>query len=104
MTPGSEILQVVADKLNREVPAVENWQHLAFKLKMPANVIRAFGEPKQSRKSPTKEVMQWLSTHFPDTTLKDVEKALDKMQRHDASQIIKTHFPDTVGECRRYRV
>ena len=100
MTPGSEILQVVADKLNREVTAVENWENLAFKLKLPAKVIRAFGESGQGRKSPTKEVLQWLTTHFPDTTVKEVEKALDKIQRND----IKTHFPDTVGECRRCRV
>ena len=98
MTPGSEILQTVADKLNRELPAVENWRHLASKLKIPAEVIRKCGESGQKRQSPTKEIMKWLTTRLPDTTLKEVLKALDKMQRNDASQIIKNQFPDTIGE------
>lgn len=97
------ILQTVADKLNRELSAVKNWRHLAFKLEIPADVSRAFGESGQKRTSPTKEVMQWLTTRFPDTTLKDVVKALDKIQRNDASQIIKNQFPDTVGECSKCR-
>ena len=100
MTPGSELLQTVTDKLNREIPGVEDWRHLACKLDVPIDMRQAFGGSGQKRKSPTKEVMQWLVARFPDTTLKDVVKALDKIQRNDAIQIITRQFPDTVGESK----
>ena len=100
MAPGSELLQITADKLNRELPAIENWRNLAFKLKIPAEEIS--GESTwQKGRSPTKKVMEWVAARFPDTTLKDVVKALDKIQRNDAIQIITKHFPDTVGECKK---
>ena len=101
MTPGSELLQIMADKLNRQLPAVEDWRHLAFKLEIPVDVQQAFGESGQKLKSPTKEVMHWLVTQFPDTTLVDIVKALDRIQRNDVIQIIAKQFPDTVGECKR---
>lgn len=102
MKPGSELLQVMADKLNRELPAVENWRNLAFKLEIPAEVSREFSDESTWQKgtSPTKEVMKWVAAQFPDTTLKDLVKALDKIQRNDAIQIISKQFPDTVGKCK----
>ena len=100
MTPGSEILQTMADKLNREIPRIKNWHHLAYKLEVPIAIRYAIGGVGPEGKSPTKEVMQWLVARFPDTTLKDVVKALDKIQRNDAIQIITRQFPDTVGESR----
>lgn len=100
MTPGSELLQTMADKLNREIPGIKDWHHLAYKLEVPADVRQAFGGVGPKGKSPTKEVMQWLVARFPDTTLKDVVKALDKIQRNDAIQIITRQFPDTVGESK----
>ena len=101
VTPGSELLQTMADELNRELPAVEDWRHLACKLEIPIDVRQAFGESGQNLKSPTKEVLQWLVTQFPDTTLVDIVKALDRIQRNDAIQIITKQFPDTVGKCKR---
>ena len=93
----------MADKLNREQSAVENWKNLASKLNIPADVSREFsGEStSQNGKSPTKEVLEWVAAQFPDTTLKEVVKALDKIQRNDAIQIITKQFPDTVGECKK---
>ena len=88
----------MADKLNREIPGVEDWHHLAYQLDIPVDLRRAFGGSGRRAKSPTKEVMQWLVARFPDTTLKDVVKALDKIQRNDAIQSVTRHFPDTVGE------
>jgi len=96
MTPGSELLQTMADKLNREIPGIKDWHHLACKLEVPVDIRLAFGGVGPKGKSPTKEVMQWLVARFPDTTLKDVVKALDKIQRNDAIQIITRQFPDTV--------
>ena len=103
MTPGSELLQTMADKLNRELPAVENWKNLASKLEIPPDVIREFeGMSKGKEKmSPTIEVMKWVAAKFPGTTLIDVVKALDRIQRNDAIKIITEQFPDTVGECKK---
>jgi len=100
MTPGSEILQTMEDKLNRGNPGVKDWDHLACKLDVPVDIRNAFEGLESQRKSPTKEVMQWVVAQFPDTTLKDVVKALDKIQRNDAIQIITRQFPDTVGESK----
>lgn len=104
ITPGSELLEKMAVELNREdAPAVKNWSHLACKLDVPLDVRQDFaGETTGPKgKSPTKEVMQWLVARFPDTTLVDIVKALDRIQRNDAIQIITEQFPDTVGECKK---
>ena len=103
ITPGSEVLETMAAALNREdVPAVKNWSHLASKLEVPLDVRRDLaGETSVPKgKSPTREVMQWLVAQFPDTTLVDVVKAVDRIKRNDAIQIITKQFPDTVGECK----
>lgn len=104
MTSGTELLEIMAGELNREdVPGVKNWSHLACKLEVPLDVRRDFsGETAGSkRKSPTKEVMQWMVARFPNTTMVDIVKALDRIQRNDAIQIITEQFPDTVGECKK---
>ncbi len=100
MTPGSELLQIMADKLNREVPGVQNVTDLAFKLEVSVDVRRELAGESTGKKgkSPTKEVLEWVAIRFPDTTLVDVVKALDKMQRNDAIEIITKQFPETVGE------
>ena len=99
ITPGSELLERMADKLNREeVPGVKNWTHLACKLDVPADVRREFGVAGQKRKSPTREVLEWVAAKFPDKTLSDVANALDEIQRNDAIQIISKQFPDVVGK------
>ena len=103
MTPESELLQTVAGKLNVEqVPVVQNWRHLAHHLGIPHDVYREFDRT-EPRKSPTKEVMQWLKARSPDITLVDVVKALDKIQRNDAIQIITEQFPDTVGKYKCHK-
>ena len=99
ITPGSELLERMADKLNREeVPGVKNWNHLACQLNVPADVRREFGAAGQNRKSPTREVLEWVAAKFPDKTLSDVANALDEIQRNDAIQIISKQFPDVVGK------
>jgi len=98
ITPGSELLQTMAVELNREdVPGVKNWTHLASRLEVPSDVLREFAGESTVRKSPTKEVIQWLADRFPDTTLIDLVQALEKIQRNDAIQIITKQFPDAVG-------
>ena len=98
MLPGSELLQMVATKLDTEkVPWKKNWLQLAYYLQIPSQVYQEF-ETRQQRKSPTMDVFRWLVVHFPDITLIDIVKALDKIQRNDVIQIITQHFPDTVSE------
>ena len=100
MIPGSEILQTMADKLDREILGIKDWHHLAYELDVPVDIRRALGGVGLNGKSPTKEVVQCVVARFPDTTLKDVVKALEEIQRYDAIQIITRQFPDTVGESK----
>ena len=105
ITPGSELLQTMALELNREdVPGVKNWRDLASNLEVPNDVLQEFEGQQTAKKSPTKEVIQWLVGRFPDTTLTDLVQALEKIQRNDAIQIITKQFPDAVGECKHYLV
>ena len=94
ITPGSELLEKLALELNREENSiVQNWTHLAWIMKIPADARRAFADVKQVRKSPTGEVLEWVAAQFPEIALRDVAKALDEIQRDDAIQIISKYFP-----------
>ena len=98
MPPGSDLLQMVANKLDTEkVPWEKNWLQLAYYLQIPSHVYQGF-ETREQRKSPTMEVFGWLVVHFPDITLIDIVKALEKIQRNDVIQIITQHFPGTVSK------
>ena len=97
MTSGSELLQTVASKLNTKKVGVQSWRQLADYLEIPHDKYRDFDRT-EPRKSPTTEVLQWLTAQSPDITLIDVVKALNKIQRNDAIQIIRKEFPDTVGK------
>ena len=102
MIPGSELFQMVEDKLNIDhVPWAQNWRQLAHHLKIPSHVYQEFDGSKAERKSPTKEVLQSLVQRTPELTLIDVIEALDKTESNDAIQIITQRFPGTVGECGR---
>ena len=67
-------------------------------MKVPADVRGAFADVKQIRKSPTKEVLEWLAAHSPEKASRNVAKALDEIQRNDALHKISKHFPDTFGK------
>ena len=100
ITPGSELLQTMAVGLNREdVPGIKNWRHLAYKLEVPSDVLQEFSGESTAKRSPTKEVIQWLCGRFPDTTLIDLVHALEKIQRNDAIEITK-QFSGGFGECK----
>jgi len=99
MIPGSELLQTVADELNiDDLPWTPNWRRLAYHLKIPSNVYQEFDGSTAGRKSPTKEMLQFLVQRTPNITLIDIVEALEKIQRNDAIQIITQQFPETVGE------
>ena len=77
------------------------WRRLAGQLNIQSSVCKEFDEGlkiKAPGKSPTKEVLQWLTHRFPDMTLTDFVVVLEKTKCKDAIQIITAHFPDTVGE------
>ena len=98
MPPGSELLLMVANKLDTEkVPWEKNWLQLAYYLQIPSHVYQRF-ETREQRKSPTMEVIRWLVAHSSDKTLNDVVNALEKIKRNDVIQIITQHFPRTVSE------
>ena len=99
ITPGSVLLERISQELNRDDNiGVKNYIHLASKLEVPADVRREFADINECRKSPTKEVLEWVAARFPETTLSDVAKALEEILRKDAIQIISRHFPDIIGE------
>ena len=98
MPPGSDLLQMVANKLDTEkVPWEKNWLQLAYYLQIPSHVYQGF-ETREQRKSPTMEVIRWLVVHSSGITLIDIVKALEKIQRYDVIQIIRQHFPGTVSK------
>lgn len=99
LTPGSQLLQMVAEKLNIEdVPWAQNWRRLAYHLAIPSDLYRDFDMSTAQRKSCTREVLQWLVVRKPRITLFHIVAALEKIQRNDAIQVITQQFPDTVGE------
>ena len=99
MTPGSELLQMVADKLNIDVaPWNQNWRNLAHLLKIPSGRYQEFDETSERRTSPTRELMRWLTVRSPETTLIEIVKALDTIRRNDAIKIVTEEFPDVIGE------
>jgi len=101
ITPGSKLLQTISIELNREeVPGVKNWRHLACKLEVPSDVLQEFSGESTAKRSPTKEVIQWLSVRFPDTTLSALVQALQKIKRNDAIQIITKQLSGAFGECK----
>ncbi|XP_022802850.1 uncharacterized protein LOC111340292 isoform X2 [Stylophora pistillata] len=97
ITPGSEFLERISQDLNRDDNiGVKNCVHLACQFEVPADVRRELSDIKQRRKSPTKEILEWVAARFPEKTLSYVAKALDEIQRNDAIQIISRHFPDAI--------
>ena len=101
MTLGSELLQIVADKLNIDAaPWNQNWRNLAHLLKIPSDLYQEFDETSERRTSPTRELMRWLTVRSPEMTLIDIVKALDKIRRNDAIKIVTEEFPDVIGELK----
>ncbi|XP_022789027.1 uncharacterized protein LOC111328789 isoform X2 [Stylophora pistillata] len=96
IVPGSDLHERMTQELNREGPGIKNWRHVASKLKIPAYVYGNFADFEQTRKSPTKKILEWVVARFPGKTLSDLAEALDKIQRNDAIQIISKYYPDTV--------
>lgn len=81
------------------------WRRFARQLNIQSSVCEEFDEHSKlsvPRKSPTKEVLQWLAYMFPEMTLTDFVVGLEKTECEHAIQIITAHFPDTVGEYSTY--
>ena len=99
---------MIADALS-SVPSLwsrlSEWRRLAGHLNIQSSVCEEFDQHSKlrgPRKSPTKEVLQWLAYMFPEMTLTDFVVGLEKTECKHAIQIITAHFPDTVGEYSTY--
>lgn len=106
VTLQAEIITMIADQLSsvRNLRGAE-WLSLALHLNIQFSVCKEFDEELKlirPRKSPTKEVLQWLAHRFPDMTLTDFVVVLEKTECKHAIQIITAHFPDTVGKYSTY--
>ena len=102
MTLQAEIITMIADQVSSvRDPWRPEWLNLALELNIQFSECKEFDEEYKlirPRKSPTKEVLQWLAHRFPDMTLTDFVVVLEKTECKHAIQIITAHFPDTVGE------
>ena len=104
MTPQAEIIRMIADALSSGLSlwsTRSEWRRLARHLNIRSSVcdeIHEHSKIRGPRKSPTKEVLQWLAYMFPEMTLTDFVVGLEKTECKHAIQIITAHFPDTVGE------
>ena len=56
--------------MNTTELVVEIRPALRPQMKIPADVREAFADVKQIRKSPTKEVLEWLAAHSPEKSIK----------------------------------
>ena len=85
---GSEILADIGERLNKEIRAVKNWRHLAFRLKIPPEVYGAFDTSKATAKSPTKMMFEWLARWKPDLSTDDLVMGLKEIDRFDVVDLV----------------
>lgn len=101
----AEALSSVRRPQLRPLSFRSEWHRLAHHLNIGYFVCEGLDEHSKltgPRKSPTKEVLQWLANMFPEMTLTDFVVGLEKTECKHAIQIITAHFPDTVGEYSTY--
>ena len=57
-------------------------------MKIPADVRRSFADVKLIRKSPTREILEWVAAHSTEKLLSGVAKAIDEIQRNGTTENI----------------
>ena len=85
-------LDEVAPLLDKETPAVENWQHFAWRFDVPREICESL-KPKETP-SPTKALMEHIVQDKPNMTVKTFMKALMKIQRTDVVNALLTRLSE----------
>lgn len=89
----SQEARKVCQELNKDIPGVENWRGLAFRLNLDKRTYEHFQPSSTARsRSPTKTILDWLVVSKPETTLFDVMDALETIGRPDVNTLIERHF------------
>ena len=57
-------------------------------MKILADVRRSFADVKLIRKSPTREILEWVAAHSTEKLLSGVAKAIDEIQRNGTTENI----------------
>lgn len=76
--------------LNSQNKALKNWRHLANALQVPRDTYTNF-KPQQP-KSPTKELLDWISTSKSDLKVGQLCDALESIGRNDVVRDLRNYF------------
>lgn len=76
--------------LNKIIPAVDNWRHLAAAFGIPRDIYNDF-DPKEPT-SPTKQLFEWLFVDRAELTLDQLCSALKCIKRNDLVGDVRKYF------------
>ena len=76
--------------LNSQNKALKNWRHLANALQVPRDTYTHFNPPQP--KSPTKELLDWISTSKSDLKVGQLCDALESIGRNDVVRDLRNYF------------
>ena len=85
----NEMMSICVD-LNSQNKALKNWRHLANALEVPRDTYACFNP--QQPKSPTKELLDWISTSKSDLKVGQLCDALESIGRNDVVRDLRNYF------------
>lgn len=84
----SPLLANIGERLNKDIRAIKNWRNLAYRLKIPAEIYKAFDSSKAEAKSPTKMMFEWLANWKPSLSVGDLLEGIRKIDRYDVVELV----------------
>ena len=99
-----DLLEELAVKLDSAPHAVKNWKHLALVLDVSPRDIESLQGPLMLR-SPSWQLIEYLSVSHPDLTVRQFKQALQMIQRNDAVATLNQYiFLKTTGNCSQWLI
>lgn len=86
----NEYMDAFYVRLNKIIPAVDNWRHLAAAFGIPRDIYNDF-DPKEPT-SPTKQLFEWLFVDRAELTLDQLCSALKCIKRNDLVEDVRKYF------------
>lgn len=88
----SDELRKICVDLNSPDGLLKNWRDLAIALKVPMDTYRCFNP--QQPKSPSKELLDWISASKTDLTVGQLCAALESINRTDVAGALRNNFKE----------
>lgn len=92
----SDDMTSICVDLNSQNKALKNWRHLANALEVPRDTYACFNP--QQPKSPTKELLDWISTSKSDLKVSQLCDALESIGRNDVVRDLRNYFEQRPAE------